>query len=172
MKNLSLLMETIDQTIHRWWYWTLQTSVLLNENRVNVNEDVKMKIIYDPCVEYLLILTELHVSRIKMVSMKSTINFFSFDPCKAHVINELIKLGVKFPMYRMIGKISYPLNCDAVSGNNWSRDNISFLKFMAIMVDHELVSNSSFYQNVQIIIKLFAGCCWLFDSWLNELNWI
>ena len=38
------------------------------------------------------------------------------------------------------------------------------LKFMAIMVDHELVSNSSFYQNVQIKIKLFAGCCWLFDS--------
>ena len=46
------------------------------------------------------------------------------------------------------------------------------LKFMAIMVDHELVSNSSFYQNVQIKIKLFAGCCWLFDSWLNELNGI
>ena len=77
-----------------------------------------MKIIYDPCVEYLLILTELHVSRIKMVSMKSTINFYSIDPCKAHVIKELIKLGVKFHMNRMICNISYPLNCNAVPGNN------------------------------------------------------
>ena len=90
----------------------------LKENRVNVNEDVKMKIIYDPCVEYLLILTELHVSRIKMSSIKSTINFYSIDPCKAHVIHELIKLGVKFHMHRIIGNISYPLNCDAVPGNN------------------------------------------------------
>ena len=81
-------------------------------------EDVKMKIIYDPCVESLLILTELHVSRIKMSSIKSTINFYSIDPCKAHVIHELIKLGVKFPMYRIIGNISYPLNCNVVPGNN------------------------------------------------------